>query len=355
MAGNLMPVAPTTFDGSLLYTIGAAAAQHPASAPPPKRSSSKPVRNAAWDQVRLQTPVPTRQTTHKQVSLPKPPPKPPVRQTQTSVSGHMAPVPVARWTTSPALQSQPQTTNSVWDSMTGWLGRKVSGAYESVRYNLPFVSGRNDGFLSGKQSRALSIARQEFYAGVREKGSTNTGKRVDVYAKASKMRTGQEWCGFFVGYAYSQNGFKKPEMMASGYKAQLFYLYRTMSGKDQDMASHRAHGQTRQYFVLPESPSRSYLKGNASQFPHYDLNANTFNWNTLPVRTGDTILFERGNPTGIPDHVGMVESYDRATGRLVTIEGNVDNKVVRKTYDLRNASVRRTISGFGRPAPGDFV
>jgi hypothetical protein len=348
-----MPVSPTSFDSGLLWSISIAAAQNPAV---PNRTLSGPVRNGAWDSLRLQTTVPAWQSSRPPVVLPQPRPKPPVPTTPTGVSGHVAPISMPAWATSPALISQPKAQQTDFIGSVGnWLRQQASGAYETVRYGLPFVAGRNDGFLSGKQSRAVGIARNEYELGTRERGSSNTGRRVDVYARACKMGTGQAWCGFFVGYAYNQNGFKKPEMMASGYKAQLFYLYRTMSGPDRDLASHQSQGQTRRYFLLPESPSRDYIKSNAKQFPQFDINANTFSWNTLPVRAGDTILFERGTPTGIPDHVGMVESYDRTTGRLVTIEGNVDNKVVRKTYDLRQASVRRTISGFGRPAPGDFV
>jgi hypothetical protein len=128
-----------------------------------------------------------------------------------------------------------------------------------------------------------------------------------------------------------------------------------MKGQDPDRLSHRSQGQTRQYFLLPESPGRRFIKDHASLVPDFSLAANTYTWDQLPVRTGDTILFERGTQSGIPDHVGIVESYDRLSGRLVTVEGNVGNKVVRKTYDLTDARVRRTISGIGRPAPGDFV
>ena len=40
---------------------------------------------------------------------------------------------------------------------------------------------------------------------------------------------------------------------------------------------------------------------------------------------------------------------------LTTIEGNVGNAVVHKSYDLTDPAIRRQISGFGRPAPGDFA
>jgi hypothetical protein len=356
-----MPVTPAAYNGQLLFSIQAAAAQHPVSPRPSNRQapssewqSIAKVRNDSWDHVRMQTPVPRRQSTRPPVSLPKPVTKPVVKPTPTSVSGRVAPLFTSRWTASPGA-SAPSSSPGLWESMTGWIKRHTGGAYETVRYGLPFVGGRNDGFLQGKQSAAVSIARQEWLIGSRERGSSNTGKRVDLYAKTAKMNTGQEWCGFFVGYAYRQNGFKKPEMMASGYKAQLFFLNRTMNGQDPDRLTHRSQGQGRQYFLLPESPGRKFIKNHAGDVPDFKLAANTYTWDQLPVRAGDTILFERRTQTGIPDHVGIVESYDRLSGRLVTVEGNVNHQVVRKTYDLKDSRVRRTISGIGRPAPGDFV
>jgi hypothetical protein len=218
-----MPVTPAAYNGQLLFSIQAAAAQHPVSprpsnwqAPSPSWQSIAKVRNASWDQVRVQTPVPHRQTSRSPVSLPKPVTKPVIKPTPTSVSGRVSPLFTPRWTASPAVSAPPKSPG-LWDSMTGWLKSHTGGAYETVRYGLPFVGGRNDGFLQGKQSAAVAVARSEWLIGSRERGASNTGKRVDVYAKASKMNTGQEWCGFFVGYAYRQNGFKKPEMLASGY------------------------------------------------------------------------------------------------------------------------------------------
>ena len=67
----------------------------------------------------------------------------------------------------------------------------------------------------------------------------------------------------------------------------------------------------------------------------------------LPIRPGDTALWERG-------HVGMVESYNRETGILTTVEGNIGNKVGRRTYNLNDPRVRAQFSGFGRPAADDF-
>ena len=66
------------------------------------------------------------------------------------------------------------------------------------------------------------------------------------------------------------------------------------------------------------------------------------------IREGDTALFSRG-------HVGLVESYDPTSGRLVTIEGNsIGEAVRRRTYNLNDPRDRAAFEGFGRPARGDF-
>lgn len=210
-------------------------------------------------------------------------------------------------------------------------------------------NGRMEHRLNQAMATSVASARRELSMGVRESGGANRGPRVDLYARTSRMNSGQMWCGFFVGFNYAQAGFKHPDRLASTYKAQRFFLY-----QDADqLAEHRAQGSTRQFYTFAESRSRSDLVAGQRNYPHYNVQANTFKWSNMPIRPGDTVIFQRSGQ-GYPTHIGQVESYDRSTGRLVTIEGNVDDRVVRKTYDLRDPAMRRDIAGIGRPAAGDF-
>jgi hypothetical protein len=52
--------------------------------------------------------------------------------------------------------------------------------------------------------------------------------------------------------------------------------------------------------------------------------------------------------------VAQVERYDAARGLLTIIEGNHANRVNRRTVDLNDPAARAALSGFGRPALGDF-
>ena len=60
------------------------------------------------------------------------------------------------------------------------------------------------------------------------------------------------------------------------------------------------------------------------------------------ARAGDIVLFRwDGNidDDTYSDHVGIVESYDAASGTVTTIEGNSSNSVRRKTYNVNAACI----------------
>lgn len=251
-----------------------------------------------------------------------------------------------------SYSTEPDTWNLPPVTLSSWKDRVVNYAARWV----PGTQGYLGGFVGQRLNLAVQSAQKELAAGVCEEWGANRGARVDQYARVSQMSVGGKWCGFFVGFNYHQAGFKHVPQLASMLKARNFFLYyHWNSGKDtSSLARHKLQGSTRQYFMLEESPSRAWIKQNQKQFPHFDVHANTFNYRNLPIKPGDVVLFERQNSSQVT-HVAMVESYDPGSGRLVTIEGNVSNKVVRKSYDLTNPSVRRDISGFGRPAAGDFT
>lgn len=230
--------------------------------------------------------------------------------------------------------------------------------------------GPLDTQLAQLQQQSVASAQQEWQNGVRESGGANRGPRIDQYARNAGMSPGGEWCGFFTGFNYSQNGFRDAASLASYQKARDYFMYRSYTSdtgstrnqeNDQLRAQHAQQGSSRQYFMLEESPNRERVTrpgewGN-QRYGHYNADPNTFNYQTLPVRSGDTVLFNRG-------HVGMVESYDPRTGLLTTLEGNTSGTgpdgrqrsqaVARKTYDLSNPAVRQQFDGFGRPSALDF-
>lgn len=234
--------------------------------------------------------------------------------------------------------------------------------------NISFSPG--DIQLQQLQSRSVNSALGEWQSGVREDLGKDHGRKVDKYYYNSHFTPGGGgWCGFFVAYNYAQAGFKYSPQLAGAEKARDFFLYRQYTnrskekneGFDQLREQQKVQGSQRQFFMLEESPSVKYIKNYRNLFSHYNADANTFNYRTLPIRPGDTILYNTGNSGG---HVGMVVSYDPSSGRLETVEGNSsgtgpDGKkwsqaVVRKTLDLTDPRVRAKIEGFGRPAAGDF-
>lgn len=218
------------------------------------------------------------------------------------------------------------------------------------------TGGPADDRLRALQSQAVRVAEGEL--GVRETPPrTNRGPRVDQYARNAGMPVGGAWCAYFVNYAYSEtargNGgdFSGRHTIHSYQKSYAWFSYGSLTARDQARARadgaalrerHQAAGSTRRFMAIEGSPGDRYAS--ARDLPHEVYR----NHRELPIRAGDTALFRRG-------HVGMVKSYDPATGALVTIEGNTANGVTERRYDLSDPAVLARFDGFGRPALSDLV
>lgn len=214
-----------------------------------------------------------------------------------------------------------------------------------------------DAELARLQGRAVSSAQRELAAGVREdhRIGEDRGPRIDQYARNAGMPAGGAWCGYFTGFNYSEAAresgmrFRENVRFHSMQKARSYFEYRTYTNAsraenqrlDTLRAEHEQQGSTRRWMTLSGSGGEQHAR--THQRPH-----EVFEPNTLPIRPGDTAVFSRG-------HLGMVEAYDRESGRLTTIEGNSGDRVTRRTYDLNDPRDRARFEGFGRPARGDFV
>lgn len=219
-------------------------------------------------------------------------------------------------------------------------------------------AARADGELAQLQARTMDAARRDLAAGVREEpgAGDNRGRRVDQYARDAGMNPGGEWCGYFSSFQYSEAArsaggtFEGRHHMHSMQKARAFFEYRSYTDNrpatnqrlDDLRARHEAEGSTRRWMTLSGSGGERHAVTHGR--PH-----EVFEPGNLPIRAGDTAIYSHG-------HVGLVESYDQATGRLVTIEGNTGGgRVARHEYDLNDPRVRARFEGFGRPARGDFT
>lgn len=219
---------------------------------------------------------------------------------------------------------------------------------------------RLDG-LERLQRLAIESARRELERGVCEIGGTNRGPRVDLYAQVAGMSSGRAWCGFFASFNYAQAAratgrrWVGQQALHSVGKVRAFFLYRSYTQRwtservarwEAIRRQHRTERSARRYMVLTGSSGERYARSRR-------LTCEVFaGYRDLPLRAGDYVVWSRGAGQG---HIGLVESYDPAQGRLITIEGNTSNRVRRRSYDLRRADVRAGIDGFGRPALGDFV
>ncbi|MBI4816442.1 MAG: hypothetical protein HY791_09290 [Deltaproteobacteria bacterium] len=235
--------------------------------------------------------------------------------------------------------------------------RAVRGAGLELARPVSMRKNGADATLSDLQSGAIDVARRELDAGVRvdPRLGANRGDRVDEYAKDAKMQTGLPWCGFFAQYAYGEAartaGGERTERMQlhSMQKARSYFMYRDYTNAsasrnqqlDQLASKQEAEGSARRYLVVEGSSGERFAK--LQKRPH-----ESYSLRELPLRPGDVALFSKG-------HIGLVEKYDQATGRLTTIEGNSTGGAVRRTvYDLNDPRQRAGFEGFGRPALSDF-
>jgi len=223
----------------------------------------------------------------------------------------------------------------------------------------PPTGGSADQQLARLQQAALQSARRELASGVIEVPlGANRGPRVDVYARSAGIRTGVAWCGNFLAFNYTtaaqQAGktFSGQQRLHSVGKTRHYYLYRnyTQRATSENLArwnalrrAHQAQGSTRRFMTLRGSAGDRA----AGSIPH-EVHGS---YAELPLRPGDTVIWGTGGGNG---HLGMVETYDRSSGRLTTVEGNRRHRVGRYVYDLRSATERGKLEGFGRPALGDF-
>ncbi len=238
-----------------------------------------------------------------------------------------------------------------FDHRAAWMhGDYLLPAGGAPTPSTPPVSG-----LAARLAGAMDHARAELALGVRETGGANRGPRVDLYARTAGMGVGGEWCGYFASFCYTQAAkdagaqFAGQQQLHSVQKARAWFLYRSytldwtaarLAAWEQTRATHRAQGATRRFMTLRGSTGDGFAS--SAGLPHDVFGR----FQELPLVAGDYVLWS--------GHMGLVESWDAATGRLVTIEGNTSDRVARRTYDLSVPSVRGTFLGFGRPAPGDF-
>jgi len=237
---------------------------------------------------------------------------------------------------------------------------KNAGASSVVQ---PVPPGPADDRLAQIQARVMNSARTELDKGVREDKSIgdNRGRDIDGYAKNAGMAVGGEWCGYFATHNYTQAAkaegfdFAGRHRMHSMEKARSFFMYGNYTdnsakekGRNADLkAKHTEEGSARRFMTFEGGHGDKFARSN--NMPH-----ETYKGTEIPIRAGDTVLFHDTTKDKRNGHIAQVESYDPASGKLVTIEGNAGEKVSRREYDLNDPKVRAKIEGIGRPALGDF-
>ncbi len=196
----------------------------------------------------------------------------------------------------------------------------------------------------------------------------NRSPRIDEYARAAGHDVGLEWCGNFIAFNYREAGMRYGSygttQMSNSIRATYFFNYRLYTNLDRaarragdaTAAQHAAQGSTRQFWTLPDSYGAGYLRSHRGSFAtDFRVEDHIRQPSELPLRPGDIVMWRLVLASGrVSYHIGMVRSYDPATGNLETIEGNRGGRVATGHYNVNDASFRERLYGFGRPALGDF-
>ena len=145
--------------------------------------------------------------------------------------------------------------------------------------------------------RVLRIARGEIGVTENPKG-TNRVKYNKEYYGRNVSGSGYPWCAVFVWWCFKHAGLSS---------------------------------------LIPKTASCAVLM-------NYFQRAGRFH--TSDPKAGDVVFYDWDN-NGQPDHVGIVEGV-LAAGKINTIEGNLGDKVAKRTYTGRNLPGGRVL-GYGRP------
>jgi hypothetical protein len=187
-----------------------------------------------------------------------------------------------------------------------------------------------DAALAILQARAVAEARTTWRAGTVNSSSAATPRRDeldDVFAdsgyggnKAFDKGGGAlaDWCGMFAAAnLFRASALDKQMRMAFAHTDNLhdFFTYTLTAGKNDDRTPLSIWADGQWWSVEAYHASRG-LKRKAVEGP--DAAAD--------IRPGDIALIRHNGVKpglSLADHIVMVESYDAASGRLITIEGNV--------------------------------
>ena len=171
------------------------------------------------------------------------------------------------------------------------------------------------GELAAKSARLELTEGQELYGeGTWETGGANQGDMVDEYQESNGAAGSSDyaWCGMFVGHNFVKAGIRseivRNLVFWSGYRLHEFLESGSYVGTSQAQAGDWWTNHKTAALPAEDEARKTALDGFGPQ-------------------AGDIALFR-------PDHshVGMVTSYDAATGNMELIEGNRGNKVQATAY-----------------------
>lgn len=173
------------------------------------------------------------------------------------------------------------------------------------------------------------------------------GNRQTVNPETGRV---YDWCGFFVASSMMRGGGLAKELRAGLYhvdNVKDFFQYQQKYNAGRVPLSVWAEGQ---WWDLP---AYHEARGSARHWtPRAQVAAALAGGGSADIRPGDVCLIDHdgGNK---PSHIVMVESYDAATGQLVTIEGNTIGIRPNKDGEVEHIDDDHVKAGGGRGWTGN--
>jgi hypothetical protein len=176
-------------------------------------------------------------------------------------------------------------------------------------------SGQRDAVLAALQLAAATDSEGELIS-----DTETVHKRV---AQSAGGSLNDEWCGYFSMEGYQRGAAMDPDFansFASTYSVELFFTYAHDSGLVMRSPKWLWDGvkwRDVQQYHHERGSERTWLSGTA-------ITAGT----QLDIRPGDMVVTDNEGD-GKSDHIVKCQSFDPATGLLITIGGNDSGMIVR--------------------------
>ena len=167
---------------------------------------------------------------------------------------------------------------------------------------------------------------------------------IDAYLHSAKTESKNPWCGAFATFAYQRAGIVTESL---AYSLNVEHALARAGNKEQHGAYYRINASKENHRFSGELQEGSYDQKKARYLTHETVESGL----DIDIRAGDVLWLQHDKESG---HVGIIIGVHKTAKdvRIVTVEGNVGDKLDTRTHTLTVGANNRcsaTFKGWGRP------